>query len=127
MIPPIPGADRVAAWFGLWPSFHHAEILSLHLNQRSPSLIRIHTWNVSDESDRGGQHVRDREAIVVFELATLMLVHMEAEDVDRNDVIQGLSVEETEKGGYRLRLLPWRGLSGEIVAQELAVRIEVGM
>jgi hypothetical protein len=126
MIPAIPGAERVAAWFGLWPSFHDAEILSLHLNQGSPSLIRIHTWNVSDKTDRHGHRIRQREGIVVFEFAAMRSLHMQAEDAAAQHVIQGLSVEETDKG-YRLRLFPIHGLCGEIVAQQLAVRLEGGM
>lgn len=126
MIPPIPGADRVAAWFGLWPSFHDAEILSLHLNQGTPSLIRIHTWNLSDKKDRRGDFIRERAAIVVFEFAAMRSLHMEAEDADRKNPIQGLSVEEMGKG-YRLRLFPCHGLCGEIVAQQLAVRLEAGI
>jgi hypothetical protein len=125
MIPPIPGADRVASWFGLWPSFHDAEILSLHLNQGSPSLMRIHTW-IASKAVRRGHFIRQREAIVVFEFTAMRSLHMEAEDADTANVIQGLSVEETENG-YRLRVFPSHGLCAEIVAQQLAVRVEGGM
>jgi len=43
-IPPIAGAEAVVAWFGLWPSFHDAETLSLETNRRATSLIRLHAW-----------------------------------------------------------------------------------
>src|SRR5215208_4877235 len=43
-IPPISGAEAVVAWFGLWPSFHDAEILSLETNRRATSLSRLHAW-----------------------------------------------------------------------------------
>jgi Immunity protein 50 len=29
--PDIAGADDVVRWFGEWPSFHDAEVLSVHL------------------------------------------------------------------------------------------------
>jgi hypothetical protein len=34
----IDGAQRLYDWFGYWPSFHDAEILSLQLNLSSRHL-----------------------------------------------------------------------------------------
>jgi hypothetical protein len=126
MTPLIPGAEAVAAWFGRWPSFHDAEILSVHLNRRAPSLIRIHTWNRGDTTDRHGRYIREREAIVVFEFHAIMAFRMEGEDPDTQNVVQGLAVEDTGSG-YRLRLFPSYGLSGEILVKHLVVRVEAGI
>ena len=35
------GSEKVAAWFGSWPSFHDAEIVSLSLQRSGSSLLRI--------------------------------------------------------------------------------------
>jgi hypothetical protein len=32
-VPDIPGADDVVKWFGYWPTFHDAQILSITLNR----------------------------------------------------------------------------------------------
>ena len=32
MTPNIPGADSIVSWFGRWPSFHDAEIMTLHVS-----------------------------------------------------------------------------------------------
>jgi hypothetical protein len=126
MLPPIPGVEEVVAWFGRWPSFHDAEILSVHLNRGAPSLIRIHTWNLSDKTDRQGHNIREREAIVVFEFRAIMELRMEGEDADEQNVVRGLDVEDAD-GGYRLRLFPCYGLSGELVVRQLSVRVEGGI
>ena len=31
--PDIPGAQDVIAWFGAWPTFHDAEVLSISLDR----------------------------------------------------------------------------------------------
>jgi hypothetical protein len=67
--PEIPGADAVVAWFGHWPSFENAEVLSVVINRGGLSMIRIHAWNLSARVDRAGYFLREREAIVVFEFA----------------------------------------------------------
>jgi hypothetical protein len=33
MTPNIPGAESVVKWFGKWPSFHDAEIMTLHIDR----------------------------------------------------------------------------------------------
>ena len=50
MFPAILGADAVVAWFGEWPSFHDAEILSIHIQP---------PWALRDGSrlDRTGRFI----------------------------------------------------------------------
>lgn len=47
----IPGAMQLDSWFGCWPSFHDAEIISLHLNRNGNSFLRVHTWEMTKEVD----------------------------------------------------------------------------
>lgn len=123
MKPDVPGADDVVRWFGQWPSFHDAEILSVRIERGGRSVIRIHAWNPGTEKDAKGRFIREREAIVVFEFAGIKDVHLEGEDADRQNVISGLTVEKVQEG-YRLGLGPCYGLAGEIVVAELTVRLE---
>jgi hypothetical protein len=119
----IPGIESVLAWFGRWPSFHDAEILSVHLNRDGTSTIRIHTWNPTSKVDSEGRFIREREAVVVFEFARIGWLKLDGEDADRQNVIAGLTLEAAP-AGYRLHLSPCYGLAGEIVAERMAVRIE---
>lgn len=125
MVPEIPGVDAVVAWFGQWPSFHDAEILSVHINRGGLSVIRIHTWNLSTKVDRTGHFVREREAILVFEFVGIKTLELQGEDADSQNVIQGLVIERTEQG-YRLGLSPCYGIAGEMTVEQLTVHVEPG-
>ena len=125
MVPAIPGADAVVAWFGHWPSFHDAEILSVVINRGGLSMIRIHTWNVSTKLDRTGQSLREQEAILVFEFAGIKSLRLQGEDADRQNLVHGDGIERTEQG-YRFGFAPCCGLAGEITVEEIAVHIERG-
>jgi len=125
MVPAIPGADAVIAWFGHWPSFHDAEILSVVINRGGPSLIRIHTWNVSSRLDRTGQSIREREAILVFEFAGIKSLRLQGEDADRQNLVYGDGIERTEQG-YRFGFAPSGGLAGELTVEQIAVHVEPG-
>jgi hypothetical protein len=46
----ISGAAELHDWFGYWPIFHDAEIISLHLNREGSSSLRVHTWEMTKES-----------------------------------------------------------------------------
>jgi hypothetical protein len=120
--PNISGADAVA-WFDRLPSFQGAEILSIHLNRRGPSILRIHAWDLT--TDVPGLLARDGDAIVVFEFEGIQRLRLEGEEEGDRSVIRGLKVGLTEQG-YRLELFPSRGIGGEIVADDIAIRIEGG-
>lgn len=120
-LPNIPGAAALA-WFGKLPSFQGAEILSIHLNRRGVSIIRVHAWAVA--TDVPGLLARDRDAIVVFEFEGIKRLRLESH-AEGKSVVRALTLELTDQG-YRLELLPSEGIGGEIVADEMAVRIEGG-
>src|SRR5919109_4036190 len=70
MTPDIPGADTVVRWFGKWPSFHDAEVLSVHIDrERRSSSLHVRAWNRSDRTDAAGQFILERVATVIFEFA----------------------------------------------------------
>jgi hypothetical protein len=120
-VPPVPGAEAIAAFFGMWPSFHDAEIISFHLNRRATSNIRVHAWTVRE--DERGLWVVDREATIRFDFAGISNLQLEGEDADGQNVVDGIAID-LSPGGYRLQMEPCYGLFGEIVANQLSVRIE---
>jgi len=95
MVPEIPGADAVVAWFGHWPSFQNAELLSVVINRGGLSMIRIHTWNLSARVDRKGHFAREREAIIVFEFAGIQSLRLHGEDEKRQKPVHAESIERT--------------------------------
>lgn len=53
----IDGAQELYDRFGYWPSFHDAEIISLHLSRASPSSLIIHTREMTDQLDERNFYV----------------------------------------------------------------------
>ena len=123
MPPPNISGAAALAWFDRLPSFRGAEILSIHLNRRGASIIRIHAWNVT--ADVPGLLMRDGNAIVVFEFEGITRLRLQGDDADGKSVVRALTLELTDQG-YRLELFPSRGIGGEIVADDIAIRVEGG-
>jgi hypothetical protein len=123
MTPDIPGAETVASWFGEWPSFHDAEILSVHINRGGRSQIRVYAFATGSRKDPTGHFVREHEAIVVFEFQNIRSIRLDGEDADVQNVLGGARVEP-DGDGWRLELAPSYGLAGTIVAAEMSVRLE---
>jgi hypothetical protein len=45
--PNIPGAEDVVAWFGHWPMFHDAEVLTITLDRTGTSRVVIHAFEMT--------------------------------------------------------------------------------
>jgi hypothetical protein len=115
----------VVAWFGHWPSFRNAEVLSVVINPDAVSILRIHTWNVSARADRRGHFAREREAIVGFEFEGIKSLRLHGEDAKRQDLVHGNGIERTEHG-HRFEFAPSIGLAGELTVEQIAVHVEPG-
>jgi hypothetical protein len=120
--PNISGAAALALFGGL-PSFRNAEVLSVLLNRQGVSIVRVHAWNPA--ADVHGRLPRDGEAIVVFEFQGIRHLRLESNAAEGGSVTRALLLEPAEEG-YRLELRPSRGIGGEIVAEDIAIRIEGG-
>jgi hypothetical protein len=119
----LVGADGLIAWFGRWPSFHDAEILSVELNRAGTSRVRIHSWNRSANVSLEGFHKADNHCVVTFLLEQIN--DLELADFSGQNVISGLQIEKQE-AGYRLELFPCYGLAGHVVAKSIRVEFTPG-
>ena len=53
MTPNISGADAVVAWFGEWPTFHDAEVLTVHIDRElKRSFVRVRAFTRSNRTTR---------------------------------------------------------------------------
>jgi hypothetical protein len=107
----INGADALVAAMGRWPSFHDAEILSVHILRSGPSTV---TLSVVDA------HPPD---VVTFMFEEIEYLDLHGEDADGQNVIFDLSVG-TSNGLTTVTFHPCYGLSGYITAKRVSVRIE---
>src|SRR4051794_12581259 len=84
----VSGGAELVRWFGQVPSFHDAEILSLHLRRRAESVLRLHGWINTGQVGQGGYFVLDRHAIVTFTLSEVM--DLQLDNFSPQNVIGGL-------------------------------------
>jgi hypothetical protein len=112
----LSGVDAVTQWFGSWPSFHDAEVISVFLARAGQSIIRVYPYYPQNP------------ATVEFILEDVMDV--ELADFSCQNVIFGLEVATaTNQNGetvYRLTLEPCYGLAGRIDAKSLRVELRPG-
>jgi len=110
------GADAVTRWFGGWPSFHDAEVISVFLARAGQSLLRVYPYYPQNP------------ATVDFILENV--TDVELADFSCQNVIFGLEVATaTDQNGesvYRLTLAPCYGLAGRIDAKSLRVELRPG-
>jgi Immunity protein 50 len=92
----IPGAVELHDWFGYWPSFHDAEIISLQLNRKRSSSMLVHTWEMTKEVDERGHYVLAKHIVVEFIFETISGLSLNG--FNQQNVIFGLGIEKIESG-----------------------------
>ncbi|HTU36228.1 MAG TPA: Imm50 family immunity protein [Candidatus Acidoferrum sp.] len=117
----VGGADGLFNWFGYWPSFHDAEILSLELNRTGESTLSVKTWEIANEVDIQGYYVLRKHVTVHFLLEGIS--NLELTGFSVQNVIFGLEIARSDDG-FRLELDPCYGLAGSLTTAKLRVKIE---
>jgi hypothetical protein len=134
----VPGGVELVRWFGHVPSFHDAEILSLHLRRKGQSVLRLHGWTNTGTVGQDGHYVLDRHAIVTFTLNEVMDLQLDGFSIQ--NVIGGLVLrrapDRPERRGclaldplphdIEIELEPCYGLDGLIRARSVSITFEPG-
>src|SRR5712692_168139 len=92
----IPGVVELHNWFGYWPGFHDAEIISLHLNRKGSSSLRVHTWEMTKEVDEKGHYALAKHIVVEFNFEAVSGLSLSG--FNQQNVIFGLGVEKNNSG-----------------------------
>jgi hypothetical protein len=112
----LTGAEAVRQWFGSWPNFHDAEVISLSLARKGQSVLRVYPYYPH----------KPATVDFIFENVT----DIELQDFSGQNVIMYLRIETaTDQNGdkvYRLVLGPCYGLAGRIDAKSLRVELSPG-
>jgi Immunity protein 50 len=117
----IAGAAELSEWFGRWPCFHDAEIVSLELNRAGESLLKVCKFYAGPEPGHSSNSIDTQNAIVTFGMKEI--TGMELYDFNHQNVISGLSSEQADDG-YKIDLEGCYGLQGHIIAKRIRVSIE---
>jgi len=121
--PLIPGAEALIEWFGVWPSFHDAEVLEINLKRSGQSSFRVHTWRMTKEVDATGHYITDHHVVVTFWLDDVS--DLELADFSHQNVIFSLACEPAPCG-FRFTFSPCYGVAGYIEAAGASVTLAPG-
>ena len=129
--PNIPGASDVTSWFGDWPTFHDAEVLSIHLDRLRGFEVVIHAFNMTSEVDAAGRYVLTKHALVTFRLEGFPqdeagIVNTRIEGFNQQNVLSSASIHD-RSGSYELRLEAIYGADCSIVCNRISVTLEPGI
>jgi len=112
----LPGSDTVRNWFGVWPSFHDGEIVSLALCRQGESVLRVYPY------------YPEKPATVEFILSEI--THLELVGFSCQNVVSDLTIKqvsgETGDSVFRLELHPCFGLTGCLDAKHVRVNLLPG-
>jgi hypothetical protein len=64
----IPGGKALLDWFGRVPRFHDANLLEITLNSKGLSILRVHTWQMTNKVDARGYIELDKHVVVTVTL-----------------------------------------------------------
>ena len=119
----IQGSAELHDWFGYWPNFHDAEIISLHLNRSGHSSMRAHTWEMTKEIDQNGYYVLTKHLVVEFVFENIS--GLDLNGFSHQNVVFGIEIQKTESG-FRLTLQGCYGMEGSIEAEKMSLRLASG-
>jgi hypothetical protein len=120
----VPGMAEVKEWFGYWPSFHDAEIVSLTLNRDTDSRLRVHTFHTLNQTNERGHYRTTKHVVICFVLRDIE--SLELADFNHQNVISELELSKNEEG-YSINLGCCYGLCGSIKAKSVTIELEPGI
>ena len=109
--PAITGAATLVSIIGRWPSFHDAEIIRVLIRRDGHTTITV---RLMEPQGKGWA--------VTFTFEEVLDLRLEGEDVNRQNVISGLSIEPSGTA-TKVTLGPSYGLWGHITAERVGVRL----
>jgi len=118
----IPGLEELVAFYGYFPSFHDAEVISLILNETGASRFTIHTWDMTDREDDEGYGVTEKHAQGTFIMKGIEDLRL-IEFNNHQNVLGGVFLDRVEHG-YKLDLDASVGLRGTIIAKQIRIEFE---
>jgi hypothetical protein len=128
--PDIPGADAVVAWFGHWPTFHDAEVLSIFLDRTGESRIAIQVFEKTPDVASSGRHSLTKPATVTFCLEGFLrdqhgITNNRIEFFNHQNVLSSVTVTKTAEG-HELVLDGIYGVDGAFHSERMSVKLESG-
>jgi len=120
----MPGGEALFDWFGRVPRFHDAELLEITFSGKGSGLLRIHTWNMTNEVDAKGYFILDKHVVVTLALEAVSAINCTNFDIVPAVIID-LDISSLDQG-FRLEWSASYGVSGSISAKQVRITLEPG-
>lgn len=120
----IPGGEALVEWFGRAPRFHDAELLEITFSSKGAGLLRIHTWNMTNEVDAKGYFVLDKHVMVTLVLEGVSAINLADFDMAPG-IIFDLEITKVDQH-FRVEWSASYGVDGFITAKHLQISLAPG-
>ena len=120
----LPGLENLIAWFGYFPSFHDAEVISISLDRTGDSRIAVHTFQMTNETDEKGHYVCRKHVVVTFVLERIRGMNLEG--FSSQNVLNGITLSRGSDY-YELVLEEVCGVAGKLQADVMRIELNPGI
>jgi Immunity protein 50 len=118
----IPGAPELYSWFGYWPDFHDAEVVTFRVDFGSITLV-AHTWEMTNRINSAGFYELVKHVTVEFTLDGVTTLNVQ--DPWEHSILLSLGINKTD-AGVLLDMVSAYGLCGTIEAKKVSLRVTPG-
>jgi immunity protein 50 of polymorphic toxin system len=117
-----PDWSAIIAWFGDVPRFHDCEVVSIDLRRDpEPTVVRLHAFRMSPETDDRGYYKLVKHALVTFRLSGI--IEQDFAYWNHQNALDELTIEEAERG-HRVVFHGTYGIHGEITAKSIGITLD---
>lgn len=120
----VPGASELINWFGYWPGFHDAEVISIELARSGASRLCVHAFESTGTINSKGHYICQRHVVVKFLLTGIR--QLQLIDFNQQNVLAGLTLRRVEQG-CEVKLEGCDGVDGVIVAESVRIELSTGV
>ena len=125
----IENAEALTGIFGYWPSFHDAEVLSMHLDRGGPDgpLLdaRVHVFHMTREIDNRGFFVLTNHTLVTLRFVNILL--RELRWFNAQNALNGIHIDNVDPAANEGRVVSVafdgaHGVDADFVCDRVFVR-----
>jgi len=123
----VINGNLIVERFGGWPSFHDAEVISVHLSGHRPERpsceMVIHAWLMTDKVDARGYYVLEKHSLVTLRFEELLT--SEFSNFNHHNCLSSLWIEEgpfENEPALRVQFPTNYGLEGSALCMRVVVK-----
>jgi Immunity protein 50 len=119
----IPGGDALFEWFGRAPLFHDAYLLEISLSTKRSSVMRLHTWEMTDRTDAKGYFILEKHVVVTVTFSEVMNIALS--DFNLKGIVDRMHITKID-GDYEFAWDASYGVDGSIRAKQAHIGLTPG-